>query len=187
MLLYCWPILDTWWGCRQLWSGCDTGNILGWDYQQQSNHMLYISFWFEVYCFGAETKLCLFLTPWHQPLEIACLSHWRRIWSKLVCVLGFLLSVCTPWRHMCPHQWLHWKFWSDRHAVSLVGSFWSNFLGESWLSSVVCPSLDFVYTAEIFGVVSYMMVVPCVLSLLSPLVVYNHIPRMQLWVWFLSF
>ena len=33
--------------------------------------------------------LCLCLPPCHQPLEISCLSIWRKIWSKLVWVLGF--------------------------------------------------------------------------------------------------
>ena len=150
--------------------------------------MSYISFCFQVHCCGAEKTLCLCLPPCLQLLGIACLSHWRIIWSKLVYDLGFKLSVCTPWQLLCFRQWFNWLFWSDSCSVSPVEIFLLNFLGYSFLSSVVCPSIYCIHSAAIFGVLYCKIIFPvyclcfhpwwCILVLL---VCSNGCE----WVWFL--
>ena len=58
------------------------------------------------------------------------------------------------------------EIFSDSYAVLLVGIFLSHIFGDSWLSSLVRPSLDCVYYIAVFGVVYYMMAHPLVLNLL---------------------
>ena len=53
-----------------------------------------------------------------------------------------------------------------------------NIPGDSWISSVVCSSIDFVHYADILGVVYYNMDLPRILALLSPLGVYTRPPHM---------
>ena len=48
------------------------------------------------YIFVGQKKMFLCLTSCHQLLDPARPSHWRKIWSKLVCVLFFKWSVFTP-------------------------------------------------------------------------------------------
>ena len=69
----------------------------------------------------------------------------------------------------------------------LVGSFFSHLIEDIWLLSVVCLSLDCLYSAGFFGVVYYMMALPLTLDLLPPSMVYTHLNHMRKWVWVLSF
>ena len=69
----------------------------------------------------------------------------------------------------------------------LFGRFLSHYLGDSWLSSVVCLSLDCVYYAAIVGVLYHIMMLSHVLALLPPLLVYICIPHIQRWMWVFSF
>ena len=84
----CWTHLDIWSGCRQPWGRCDTGNIFGVDNPQQYAHTSHLSFCFQLYCCGTE-KIVYVPSTLLPNNVIAFLYHWWRIWSKLVCDLGF--------------------------------------------------------------------------------------------------
>ena len=158
LLFVCWPPLDILLVYRQLWGGCDTGCPFGGVNPQKSAHMSHIYIRFQVYCCGSKKTSFLLLPSCLLLLEVSGLSHWKSIWPKLVCDLFILLDVCNPWLLPCPNHWFLWPFWSYSHAVSLIECSLLNFPGESWLSSLVCPSLDCVNSPSIFGVLYCNMV-----------------------------
>ena len=145
--------------------------------------MSHLSFCFWVYFCGEEKIVYLCLPTWFLIIGIFWLYHWQRILYKLVFVSGFWQDVYTPWRYLCPHQWLHWKFWSDSHAVSPLGHLFLNFPVDGWISSVVCTSIDCVHSAAIFGVVYCKVALTHILYLIPPSVVYTCPPHMWLWMW----
>ena len=70
-------------------------------------------------------------------------------------------------------------FWSDSCSVSLIEGYLLKCTEYSWLSHLVCPSLDCVHSTAIFGVVYCKMVLTHILSLFHPwwciliLLIYN--------------
>ena len=137
--------------------------------------------------FWRRKKLCLCLPPCHQLLEIAYQYHWIIIWAKLVLIFWVFNEMFVLYGKTC----VLINYFIGNFGQIFMLCYWlgfsRNIFGDSWISRVVCPSLDCVYYTSIFGVVYYIMVFPRVLDLLPPSVVYTLLPHIRQWVWVLSF
>ena len=95
-----WTPLDILWGFRHLWGWSDTGHIFGGENPQQSDHILNISFSFQVYCCGSEKPLCLWFPTIHQNLGARLnISLAKGLIQTGLCfgfLMSFMYSMTTP-------------------------------------------------------------------------------------------